>query len=449
MTEFWEEINWDEAFDEALGHFKTLIRFKTVNPPGNEKPAADYLAEVFSKEGLEPEVLDSADNRANVVCRLRGNGDKPPILLNGHLDVVPVEMDKWSCDPFEAVEKDGCIYGRGAVDMKNMVTTSAMCLLLLKRAGVPLKRDLIFCGVADEETGGDYGAQFMVNEHPDKVRAEYSISEVGGFPLEMFGTRFYLIQVAQKGMCWLRIKTRGDPGHGSFPNRNSALIKAAGIAATLGARRLPQHNVEAATRFIKLLSKHLKFPKNIILKQLLNPVLSNIILDRVIPQKDMAQALEAMLHNTANPTVISAGEKTNVIPSEAIIEVDGRPLPGFTKDDFIKEIRTLIGDEAEIEVFREVAAAEAPAGDPIVDLMDEIISRQDPGALVAPYLVTGSTDATHWKKLGMKCYGFSPVKLPQDASFTSLFHGHDERIPIEGFHFGLKVLFELVTKLVT
>ncbi|MGD9322027.1 MAG: M20/M25/M40 family metallo-hydrolase, partial [Desulfobacteraceae bacterium] len=324
-----------------------------------------------------------------------------------------------------------------------------MCLLLLKRAGVPLKRDLIFCGVADEETGGDYGAQFMVNEHPDKVRAEYSISEVGGFPLEMFGTRFYLIQVAQKGMCWLRIKMRGDPGHGSFPNRNSALIKAAGIAATLGARRLPQHNVEAATRFIKLLSGHLKFPKNIIFKQLLNPVLSNIILDRVIPQKDMAQALEAMLHNTANPTVIRAGEKTNVIPSEAILEVDGRPLPGFTKEDFIKEVRTLIGDEAEIEVFREVAAAEAPAGDPIVDLMDEIISRQDPGALVAPYLVTGSTDATHWKKLGMKCYGFSPVKLPQDASFTSLFHGHDERIPIEGFRFGLKVLFELVTKLVT
>ncbi len=445
----WEEINWDDAFDEALGHFKTLIRFKTVNPPGNEKPAAEYLAEVFRKEGLEPEVLDSAENRANVVCRLRGNGDKAPILLNGHLDVVPVEPDKWSCDPFEAIEKDGCIYGRGAVDMKNMLATSAMCLLLLKRAGVPLKRDLIFCGVADEETGGDYGAKFMVNEHPDKVRAEYSISEVGGFPLEIFGIRFYLIQVAQKGICWLKIKTRGDPGHGSFPNKNSALIKAAGIAATLGTKRLPQHNVEAATRFIKLLSRHLKFPKNIIFKQLLNPVLSNVILDRLIPQEDTARALEAMLHNTANPTVIRAGEKTNVIPSEAILEVDGRPLPGFTKEDFIKEVRTLIGDEAEIEVFREIAPAEAPSGDPIVDIIDEIISRQDPGALVTPYLVTGSTDATHWKRLGMKCYGFSPVKLPQDASFTSLFHGHDERIPVEGFRFGLKVLFELVTKLVT
>jgi len=264
----WEEINWDDAFDEALGHFKTLIRFETVNPPGNEKPAAEYLAQVFSQEGLEPEVLDSAENRANVVCRLRGNGEKPPILLNGHLDVVPVELGKWSCDPFGAIEKDGCIYGRGAVDMKNMVTMSAMCLLLLKRAGIPLKRDLIFCGVADEETGGQYGAQFLVDEHPDKVRAEYSISELGGFPLEIFGTRFYLVQVAEKGACWFRIKTRGEPGHGSIPDDNSALIKAARIATTLGTKRLPHHNVEAASRFFRLLSSHLKFPKNKIFKLL-------------------------------------------------------------------------------------------------------------------------------------------------------------------------------------
>jgi acetylornithine deacetylase/succinyl-diaminopimelate desuccinylase-like protein len=449
MTAIWEEINWDEALDEALGHFKTLIRFKTVNPPGDEKPAAEYLAEVFRKEGLEPEVLDSADNRANVVCRLRGNGDKAPILLNGHLDVVPVERDKWSCDPFEAIERDGCIYGRGAVDMKNMVTTSAMCLLLLKRFGVPLKRDLIFCAVADEETGGQYGSQFLVDEHPDKVRAEYSISELGGFPLEMFGTRFYLVQVAEKGACWFRIKTSGDPGHGSIPDSNSALIKAARIAATLGAKRLPQHNVEAASRFIRLLSSHLKFPKNIIFKLLLKPTFSSLILDRLIPQKDVARALSAVLHNTANPTVIRAGNKSNVIPSEAILEVDGRILPGFTREDLVKELRALIGEEAEIEVMREMTPTESPAQDPIMDLIAEVIASHDPAGLVAPYLVTGITDATHWKRLGMKCYGFSPLKLPEGASFQSLLHGHDERIPIDGFRFGLKALFELVTKLVT
>ncbi len=444
----WEEVNWEETFHEALSHFKTLIRFETVNPPGNEKPAAEYLAEVFKKDGLEPEVFESANNRANVVCRLLGTGEKPPVLLNGHLDVVPVEEDKWSCAPFEAAEKDGCIYGRGAVDMKNMVAMSAMCLLLLKRAGIPLKRDLIFCGVADEEAGGKYGSQFMVNEHPEKVRAEYSISEMGGFPLEIGGTRFYLVQVAEKGVCWLRIKTKGEPGHGSIPDEDSALIKAARIAATLGAKRLPQHNVEAMIRFIRQLSAHLKFPKNVIFKLLLNPGLSNMVLDKVMPDKDVARAFAAMLHNTANPTVIRAGEKTNVIPSEAWLEVDGRLLPGFTKEDLIDEVRTLIGDEPEIEVFQEGTATEAPAEDPIMDLMTEVIGRHEPDAAVVPYLVTAFTDASQWKKLGMKCYGFSPLKLPEDVSFRSLFHGHDERIPIEGFRFGLKVLFEFVAKLV-
>ncbi len=445
----WEQINWEGAFDEALSHLKALIRFNTVNPPGNEKPAAEYLVEVFRKEGLEAELIQSAENRANVICRLSGNGEKAPVLLNGHLDVVPVEMDKWSCDPFEAIEKDGCVYGRGAVDMKNMVAMSAMCLVLLKRAGIPLKRDLIFCAVADEETGGQYGAEFLVNEHPDKVRAEYSISEAGGFPMEMDGTRFYLIQVAEKGVCWFKIKTSGKPGHGSIPAKDSALIKAADIVATLGAKRLPQHNVGAVSRFIKELSKHLKFPKNLVFKLLLHPRLSDIILDRIIPEKDVAKGISAMLRNTANPTVIRAGKKTNVIPSEATIEVDGRVLPGFTKDDLIREVRGLIGNEAEIEVMRELTASEAPNDDPIMDLIAEVIRRHDPTALVLPYLMIGSTDARHWKRLGIKCYGFSPLRLPTDATFTNLFHGHDERIPVEGFRFGLKSLFEVVAKLVT
>jgi acetylornithine deacetylase/succinyl-diaminopimelate desuccinylase-like protein len=444
----WEEINWDDVYSEALDHFKDLIRFKTVNPPGAEKPAAEYLAEMFRKEGLEPEVIESAPERANVVCRLKGSGGKPPVLLNGHLDVVPVEPDKWSVDPFQAVEKDGCLYGRGAVDMKNMVTMCAMCLVLMKRTGASLKRDLIFCAVADEEAGGKYGSQFMVDNHADKVRAEYSISEMGGFSMEMDGVRFYLVQVAEKGVCWLRIKTKGEPGHGSIPDRDSALIRAAKIAHTLGKQRLPQHNAEAVTRFVDMMSAHLKFPKSLVFKLLLKPSVSDILLDKVMPDKGVAQAFAAMLHNTANPTVIHAGEKTNVIPSEAALEVDGRLLPGFTSDDFVKEVRALIGDEPEIEVIHELTPTEAPADDPIMEVMREVIGRRDPGAVVLPNLVTGFTDATHWKKLGMKCYGFSPLKLPADLSFKNMFHGHDERIPLDGFRFGLETLFEVVAKVV-
>jgi len=444
----WEEINWDDVYSEALDHFKDLIRMETVNPPGNEKPAAEYLAEMFRREGLEPEVIESAPERANVVCRLKGTGEKPPILLNGHLDVVPVEPDKWSVNPFQAVEKDGCLYGRGAVDMKNMVTMCAMCLVLMKRAGAALKRDLIFSGVADEEAGGKYGSQFMVDNHADKVKAEYSISEMGGFSMEMDGVRFYLVQVAEKGVCWLRIKTKGEPGHGSIPDRDSALIKAARIARTLGWKRLPQHNAEAVVRFVNMMSAHLKFPKSLVFKLLLKPSVSDILLDKVMPDKGVAQAFAAMLHNTANPTVIHAGGKTNVIPSEATLEVDGRLLPGFTSADFIKEVRALIGDEPEIEVIHELTPTEAPADDPIMEVMREVIGRRDPGAVVLPNLVTGFTDATHWKKLGMKCYGFSPLKLPADLSFKNMFHGHDERIPLDGFRFGLETLFEVVARMV-
>ena len=445
----YESINWDEAYEEALGYFKDLIRFKTVNPPGNEKPAAQYLFDILKKEGLDPEMFDSDENRSNVVVRLKGTGEKDPILLNGHLDVVPVEPEKWSCDPFEAVEKDGCLYGRGTIDMKNMVTMCLMCVLLLKRSETKLKRDIIFAGVSDEEAGGKYGSDFLVKNYPEKIRAEYSISEIGGFSMEMEGKRFYLVQVAEKGICWLKIKVKGEPGHGSIPDQDSALIKAAEIAYKLGEKRLPQHNVEAVTRFSSMLSKNLGFPKSQIFKLLLSDSFSNLIIDKVMPDKSSAQAFAAMLHNTANPTVIHAGEKTNVIPSEAVIEVDGRVLPGFTTDDFIKEVRAIIGDEAEIEVINDFTPTEAPADDPIMNIFSEVITKRDPKAIVLPTLFTGFTDASHWKDLGMKCYGFSPLKLPADVSFKSMVHGHNENIPLDGFRFGLETLFEAVEIIVT
>jgi acetylornithine deacetylase/succinyl-diaminopimelate desuccinylase-like protein len=442
-----DQVNWDDAYQEALGHFKALLKFETVNPPGNEKPAAEYLAETLRKDGIEPELFDSDQNRSNLVCRLKGSGDKPPILLNGHLDVVPVEREKWTMPPFDAQEKDGWLYGRGAVDMKNMVAMSLMAVLLLKRAGAPLKRDLIFCAVSDEEAGGKYGSQFMVDNHADKVKAEYSISEAGGFSMELDGKRFYLIQVAERGLCWLKIRTQGEPGHGSIPNPDSALIKAAAIAATLGKKRLPQHNIAPVINFVQAMANELKFPKSAVFKLLLNPALSGLIIDKAMPDKRAGQAFSAMLHNTANPTVMRAGEKTNVVPSTAELEVDGRILPGFSTPDFINEVRHLIGKEPGVEVMRELTPTQAPADDPIMAVIRDVILRHDPGSIPIPYLLTGFSDATHWKKLGMKCYGFSPIKLPAGISLQNLAHAHDERIPLEGFRFGLKALFEVVEKM--
>lgn len=442
-----EKLNWDEVYSEALAHFKALLRMKTVNPPGEELVAAQFLAELLSKEGLEPQVFESAPGRGNVVCRLKGSGEKPPLLLNGHLDVVPVEQDKWTVPAFEAVEKDGFLWGRGAVDMKNMVTMCLMCMLLMKRAGARLQRDIIFCGVADEEAGGKFGSQYMVDNHAELVRAEYSLSEMGGFSMEMEGVRFYLVQVAEKGVCWVKIRTRGEPGHGSIPDADSALVKLCRIADRLSRTPLPQHNVPAVVRFVDKLAGRLGFPKSAVFKLLLKPGLSNFLLDKVMPDKGVAQAFRAMLHHTTNPTVIRAGEKTNVIPSSAELEVDGRILPGFSREDFLAELRKVIGDEPELEIMHELTPTEAPADDPIMEVFEEVIQQHDPGAVVVPNLVTGFTDATHWKKLGIKCYGFSPLKLPPDLSFKSIFHGHDERIPLEGFRFGLRALFEAVEKL--
>lgn len=445
----WEQVNWEEVYPEAVEYLKALIRFETVNPPGNELPAAEYLADILAKEGLAPELFKSGENRANLVCRIPGSGQAPPVLLNGHLDVVPAEPDQWSVPPFDAVEKNGWLYGRGAVDMKNMVTMSLMCMLLVKRLQLPLKRDLIFAAVADEEAGGQYGAKFMVENHPEKVRAEYSISEIGGFSMDLDGVRFYPVQVAEKGVCWLLLRTRGDPGHGSIPDPGSAPAKAAAIAHRLASRRLPQHNTEVTSVFFKKLARHLGFPKNVITRLLLCPALSGLIIDRVLPGRATALTFAAMLHNTANPTVLRAGVKTNVVPSTAEIEVDGRLLPGFSSTDFIREVRKIAGKEVEIEVINDMPATRAPADDPIMETMGRALLRHDPEAVVLPNMTTGFTDAGHWKQLGMKCYGFSPLKLPPGTAFKSLIHGHDERIPLEGFRFGLRVLFETVAETVT
>lgn len=441
------QVDWDKAFNELLKHFKTLLRFETVNPPGNEKPAAQYLAGVLEKEGLAPELYDSAENRSNLVCRIKGSGQKAPLLLNGHLDVVPVEPAHWDLPPFGAEEKDGCIYGRGTLDMKNMVAMCLMAMMLVKRAGLTPKRDLIFCAVADEEAGGQYGSQFMVENHPEKVRAEYALSEIGGFSMEIAGARCYPIQIAEKGVCWLQIETSGDPGHGSIPDPHSALIQAAQIAAKLGRTFLPQHNTEPAVRFINNLAGHLDFPRNHVFRLLLKPGLSGILLKHAIKDKTTAQTLAAMLRNTANPTTLHAGRKINVIASRAVLEVDCRILPGQTSRDLIHEVRAVIGSKPAITVIKELTPTQAPADDPVMDLFAEAITRRDPGSLVIPTLVTGLTDASHWKKLGIKCYGFAPVRLPPEISFKRLIHGHNERIPISGLRFGLEALFEVVDRL--
>jgi len=439
------EVDWDELTREAIGHFKALLRIDTTNPPGNEKVAAEHIARILDAEGIDYQLIESAPERVSLVARLKGSGEAGPLLLNGHLDVVPVERDKWTHDPFAAVEADGCIWGRGTIDMKNMVTMSLMSLITLKRQGVRLARDVIFAAVADEEAGSRYGALHLVEKHPELVRADYVLNEVGGHTLYLGDTRFYPIQVSEKGICWFEIEAEGEPGHGSMPHPGNAVVRLARALEALGRVRLPQHNTPIVEAFIKALAEGAPFPQSHLMPLLLKPPLSGTMLD-LLEKQNLEQALgiNAMLRNTASPTIMRAGSKINVIPSKATAQVDGRVIPGQTREAFLAEIQKVIGTDLHVRVLEHHEGTTFDSDTPLFAEIRRAIRRHDPEGIVVPYMIPGFTDSFAYGKLGATCYGFSPVRLGPELNFTRMYHGHDERIPIDGFAWGLRALYEVV-----
>jgi acetylornithine deacetylase/succinyl-diaminopimelate desuccinylase-like protein len=437
-------IDWTAATAEAIGHFKDLLRIDTTNPPGNERPAAQLLAGILEREGIPFEIHESEPGRANLVARLKGSGKKGPLLLNGHLDVVPADPEQWAHPPFAAEEADGCIWGRGAVDMKNMVTMSLMTLLLLKRSGVALERDVIFAAVADEEAGSRRGALYLVEKHPDLVRADYVLNEVGGHTLHMGDNRFYPIQVSEKGICWFEMTAHGQPGHGSMPHAHNAVVRLSRALAALGAVRLPQHNTPVVERFLKALAEGAPFPQGLALPLLLEPRLAGLLLGVLEKQNpDQAMAMNAMLRNTVSPTILAAGKKVNVIPSTATAHIDGRVIPGQSERAFLAEVQRVVGDDLHITVFEQHDGTTFSSDTPLYETILRVLGRHDPGATAVPYMIPGFTDAFAYARLGAVCYGFSPVRLGPELNFTRMYHGHDERIPVDGFAWGLRVLFEV------
>ena len=444
------EIDWSREGDEALSLLQSLLRIDTTNAPDREVrelPAAELLYDRFRAIGLEPELFESSPGRGNVVCRVPGAGKGKPLLLSGHLDVVPADKRTWSRDPFAGEAHDGWLWGRGAIDMKNMVAMSVSVVEMLARSGVPLQRDLVFAGVADEEAGCEAGSLWLAKNHPEKIAAEYAISEIGGFTLHSGGRRFYPIQVAEKGICWLTITARGTPGHGSLPNKDNPIPKLARAATKLAERRLPVHVTPVVRGQLETLAAHQPVPSSLVLRGLLSPWITDHLLDHVLPDPSLAATFDAALHNTANPTILRAGSKINQVPAEASLQVDGRLLPGQSADDFVREIRAVIGDGYEIVVDRAMPAVETSWDDPIAQHITEVIARHDPEGIVVRTMIPGFTDAKAYSQLGIKCFGFSPVQLPPGISFSAMFHGNDERIPIDGFRWGLRALYDLVQRL--
>lgn len=441
-------MDWKTSENEAVEHLRKLVRFETVNPPGNEGPAASYVIEQLGEAGLDPTRVDS-EGRPNVVVRLNGDGslDGGPLLLAGHLDVVGVEPEHWSHPPFGAEIDGDYLFGRGTLDMKNMV---AMCLTIVRqlaRAGVKLGRDVIFAAVSDEEAGCQHGSRFLVENHPELVQAECMLGELGAFSLDIKKTRYYPIQVAEKGTCRIELTARGDPGHGSMPHQNNAVVKLAQAVAALGHHPLPQHRVTSVVRFVRELARSQGFPANLVLPRLLNPVWSRLLLRRVLDE-DSAKSFAANLSNTVTPTILTAGEKINVIPGQATAQLDGRILPGQTADDLVAEVRTIIGDDIEISVLSTHPGRENSTSHPLFETLVSTLRQHDPQGVPIPMMLPGFTDAAYFGRLVPNCFGFSPIRFPREdeIAISKLPHGHDERIHIPGFKWGLRVLYDAIVR---
>ena len=439
------ELDLDLA-EHAFRLCQQLLRIDTTNPPGNELPAAELLAEELRAAGLEPTVLESAPGRGNLVARIRGTGEQAPLLLTAHLDVVEAEPSSWDHPPFCGEVHDGCLWGRGAIDMKNMAAMSVAIITRLAREGVKPKRDLIFAGVADEEAGCRYGSLWLCENHPDLVRSEFAIGEGGGFNIQVAGRSFFTVQVAEKGVCWVRARATGEPGHGSMPREDSAVVQLAEAIARLGKNGLPRHASNSVEEFVGALASHLPAPVRPLVKTLGNPTLGPAVL-RLIPDPSVRRAFAALLANTASPTVVRAGNKTNVIPGVAEAEIDGRILPGQTQRDFLRELQAVLGENIELEVIHALPpVVTEPKESSLYTIIHDVMTERAPGMPMVPFVLQGFTDAKAFTSIGAKWYGFAPVKLPPNLRFADMFHGHNERIPVDGLAWGTETLMQVVRR---
>ncbi|MBF0105252.1 MAG: M20/M25/M40 family metallo-hydrolase [Deltaproteobacteria bacterium] len=436
----------DQELRETVTYLQHLVSINTTNPPGNEIEACRYIAAIFDKENIPYTILEAAPGRGNIIARLKGDGSKKPLLLSSHLDVVPCENNQWECDPFSGIIKDGCVWGRGTIDMKQMTAMSMALFIKAHKEKLPLKRDLIFAAVADEEEGCHHGSAWLVKHHRDLIAAEYALNEVGGFSLYVGGKRFYPIGVAQRGICWFKMISRGETGHGAMPHNQQALPPLFKAAHRLASQQLPFHRTKVFEDFVYSLAGQLGPLKGFVLKASTKKRLSNFVLNQLFPDKAAAQTFRVMYRNTATPTIIRAGQKTNVIPTDAEVHVDGRILPEQSVASFLKEVRALVGHEVEIEVINKKEPCTVDYSNPFFGGLKEALISADPEGIPVPYLIPGFTDANFYADVGIKTYGFVPTKLPEGVPFRTLFHGHNERIPVEAVHFGVKVLWDVILR---
>ncbi|MFJ7204948.1 M20/M25/M40 family metallo-hydrolase [Streptomyces sp. NPDC098789] len=426
------------ALDEVVEFTSGLIRIDTTNRGGGdcrERPAAEYAAERLAAAGLEPVLLERTAGRTNVVARIAGTDPvADALLVHGHLDVVPAEPADWSVDPFSGEVRDGVVWGRGAVDMKNM---DAMILAVVRawaRAGVRPRRDLVIAFTADEEDSAVDGSDFLVRRHADLFEGcTEGLSESGAFTVHAGpGGPLYPVAAGERGTAWLKLTAHGTAGHGSKPNRANAVTRLAAAVARIGAHEWPVRITDTVAACLTELAAHQGMS--------VDPKAPGFDLDALLDQLGPVRMLvEGTLRNSANPSMLEAGYKVNVIPGRATAYIDGRMLPGG-EAEFHATLDALTGPDVAWEFHHREVALQAPVHGRTFAVLREAVEHFDPEGRVVPFCMAGGTDAKQFSRLGITGYGYSPLKLPPGFDYWSLFHGVDERVPVEALHFGVKVL---------
>ena len=437
---------------ETVALLQALIRFDTTNPPGNERPLAQYLEDIFAKEGIASTLLLPTPSRAALIARIKGNGSKRPVILLAHMDVVGVEREKWSCDPFGGIVRDGFVYGRGAIDDKGMLAANTMAMLHLKRtvidAGRVLDRDVVFVATSDEESGGAHGMRWLVENHPEHLDAEFAINEGGRTRVIEGGKRYLAIQTSEKISHQVTVTARGPAGHAAIPLTDNAVFQLGRALAKLDVYREPVTLNSTTSRFFGELSK--VWP---------NPEIAQAMRDVVSPDSATSEkgatalanipVFNAVMRNGISPVGLAGGVAGNVIPAEVTATLNVRTIPGHRIEDVVDRIRAAIASE-NVTVEIKSHGEEAPGSNPdsaMFAAIETAAKSIDPEIAVVPYLSTGGTDSAHLRRLGIDAYGILP--FPMEQSDEERMHGHDERVPVKSLHFGARLIYESVVRAAT
>jgi acetylornithine deacetylase/succinyl-diaminopimelate desuccinylase-like protein len=443
------EADHSSIEDETVALLQALIRFNTTNPPGDELALAEFLRSVFEKDGISTTLLLPTPSRAALIARLKGNGKKRPIMLLAHMDVVGVEAEKWSCDPFGGIIRDGYLYGRGAIDDKGMLAANAMALLQVKRKIIDndgeLDRDVVFVATSDEEAGGADGMKWLVDNHPEHLDAEFAINEGGRTRIIEGGKRYLAIQTAEKISHKVVITARGPAGHAAIPLAGNAVFQLGRALAKLADYREPVTLNATTTRFFGELAKVWPSPE-------VAEAMQKVVSSDAVTSASGAEVLSrihvfnAVMRNGISPVALGGGVAGNVIPAEVTATLNVRTIPGHKIEDVVGRIREAIGTES-VSVAIASHGEEAPGSDPDSVMFNAILDSAkaiDPQITVVPYLSTGGTDSAHLRRIGINAYGILP--FPMEQSDEERMHGHDERIPVRSLHFGTRLIFESVRR---